>query len=380
MWIVINSMQSVCAQALRCSTKELQPDLDTWVSTCEQFSTLNGKPTPQASWVRAWKKEAYIQRLFGSAISPNSQQQSFEDWWTASLRASRAKTSAWRASVQASMANALGSSSTSSTLPTVAVRGSSFWRTSQASLLPPPPLWTKPKDLSKSAQPPASWENWPTAGGMRSGSLFQRPTWAPVMGGNGGSVSPGAWMTPNAGDDRGPSPGWEAAAARHAAKGQHKQMLLRDQSTRRMTPSVANSQGNEYTRDRGRAGQERPTLTGQVQHWPTPDTGHERINRSVSVGAADRPTIALAAKRWATPTSSENSNRTTMMAPTHGNGHGLVLAGQAASWSTPRSSDGTKGGPNQAGSKGDLMLPSAAAQWPTPAARDYRSEQGGRAS
>lgn len=100
-------------------------------------------------------------------------------------------------------------------------------------------------------------------------------------------------------------------------------------------------------------------------------------------------------KYWATPTSSENSNRTTKIAPTHGNGHGLVLAGQAASWATtrandaekrgnvaarefpelvsqaqalptPRSTDGTKGGPNQAGSKGDLMLPSAAAQWPTP--------------
>lgn len=38
----------------------------------------------------------------------------------------------------------------------------------------------------------------------------------------------------------------------------------------------------------------------------------------------------------------------------------------APAWPTPRSTDGTKGGPNQAGSKGDLMLPSAAAQWPTP--------------
>ena len=38
----------------------------------------------------------------------------------------------------------------------------------------------------------------------------------------------------------------------------------------------------------------------------------------------------------------------------------------AWAWPTPRSTDGTKGGPNQAGSKGDLMLPSAAAQWPTP--------------
>ena len=101
-------------------------------------------------------------------------------------------------------------------------------------------------------------------------------------------------------------------------------------------------------------------------------------------------------KYWATPTSSDNSNRTTKIAPTHGISHGMVLAGQAASWATPKANDaekrgnvahrphmpelvgqaqawptpkgtdGTKGGPNQAGSKGDLMLPSAAAQWPTP--------------
>ncbi|WP_049787080.1 hypothetical protein [Alicycliphilus denitrificans] len=75
-----------------------------------------------------------------------------------------------------------------------------------------------------------------------------------------------------------------------------------------MTPSVSNSQGNEYTRDRGQKGMERLTLTGKAQQCPT-----------------------------------------------------------------PRATDGTKGGPNQAGSKGDLMLPSAAAQWPTPASRDYRT-------
>jgi hypothetical protein len=46
--------------------------------------------------------------------------------------------------------------------------------------------------------------------------------------------------------------------------------------------------------------------------------------------------------------------------------------GQAQAWPTPKGTDGTKGGPNQAGSKGDLMLPSAAAQWPTPAARDAK--------
>lgn len=84
-----------------------------------------------------------------------------------------------------------------------------------------------------------------------------------------------------------------------------------------MTPSVSNSQGNEYTRDRGQPGMERLTLTGQAQQWPT-----------------------------------------------------------------PRATDGTKGGPNQAGSKGDLMLPSAAAQWPTPRAEErgqHNSQDSGMA-
>lgn len=43
---------------------------------------------------------------------------------------------------------------------------------------------------------------------------------------------------------------------------------------------------------------------------------------------------------------------------------------------TPRSTDGAKGGPNQAGSKGDLMLPSAAAQWPTPTGQDSEAAGG----
>lgn len=41
---------------------------------------------------------------------------------------------------------------------------------------------------------------------------------------------------------------------------------------------------------------------------------------------------------------------------------------------TPRATDGTKGGPNQRGSSGDLMLPSAVAQlMPTPTVADSRN-------
>ena len=103
---------------------------------------------------------------------------------------------------------------------------------------------------------------------------------------------------------------------------------------------------------------------GSVSHgaWPTPDTGHERINRSASAGAADRPTIALAAKLWMTPSVSNSQCDEYTRDRGQPGQERLTLTGQAQHWPTPRATDGTKGGPNQAGSKGDLMLPSAAAQ------------------
>lgn len=55
----------------------------------------------------------------------------------------------------------------------------------------------------------------------------------------------------------------------------------------------------------------------------------------------------------------------------NGNGHGASLAIEAQRLlPTPRATDGTKGGPNQRGSSGDLMLPSAVMLLPTPRAQN----------
>lgn len=303
------------------------PHSDFSASNTEPFATWSGKPLLPRNLSRLWKQEPSLRRLSGLTFSPSTAQRG-ADAWIGSLRASRARTSALPGAGLGLTANGRASSSTSSITQTLAVRQDSFWRTSQASLLPQPPLWTKlpPPRLPENAtdqqvthwesrmasyskeQPPASWENWPTAGGMRNGSLFQRPTWAPIMAGHDGSASLGAWLTPNV-----PNGGRSVSAELVANKGmtsdgEKKTVGLESQAGHWMTPSVSNSQGNEYTRDRGQAGQERLTLTGQASHWPS-----------------------------------------------------------------PHATDGTKGGPNQAGSKGDLMLPSAAAQWPTPASRDFRT-------
>jgi hypothetical protein len=51
------------------------------------------------------------------------------------------------------------------------------------------------------------------------------------------------------------------------------------------------------------------------------------------------------------------------------------LEDQVALLPTPRATDGSKGGPNQRGSSGDLMLPSVAASLvPTPTARDWKGQ------
>lgn len=58
-------------------------------------------------------------------------------------------------------------------------------------------------------------------------------------------------------------------------------------------------------------------------------------------------------------------------------GHTLNLQDQVALWSTPRSSDGEKGGPNQAFGAGGVPLPAQAIQWSTPSVADTT---GGRMS
>lgn len=315
MWITTPSIQSAFALASQCSTKGCTPDLNTWASEAARSSTLSGKLSPSASWLRAWKKDHWLQRLSGLAISPNSPQDDFAAWWMASLQDSPAKTCPSLDGARASMASDPAFSSTCSTSQMIAMRGSSFWRTSQASLLPPPPLWTKKKASSKNAPLPESWENWPTVGGMRNGSLYLRPTWVPATDGLGGSASPGAlWQTPKASEEE--------------------------------SGSGLNSRGE-------------PKLKAQANNWPTPD-----CNTATYSNGERGQNIREAASTWMTPHGMGEIDSTGKL------GAGGEFAKQATHWMTPRATDGSKGGPNQAGSKGDLMLPSMAAQWPTPKASE----------
>jgi hypothetical protein len=71
------------------------------------------------------------------------------------------------------------------------------------------------------------------------------------------------------------------------------------------------------------------------------------------------------AVRWATPTVAVSKGG----APQDSKGK-LDPRLDVVAWSTPRATDGEKGGPNMRGAKGDLPLPGQAANWPTPQALD----------
>jgi hypothetical protein len=72
-----------------------------------------------------------------------------------------------------------------------------------------------------------------------------------------------------------------------------------------MTPSVSNSQGNEYTRDRGQEGMERLTLTGQAAQWPSPNVQDaEAAGGQGAIARGTRgETLHTATSQWPTPES-----------------------------------------------------------------------------
>lgn len=73
-------------------------------------------------------------------------------------------------------------------------------------------------------------------------------------------------------------------------------------------------------------------------------------------------------KKWPTPAGNGDAKG----AEKYSRGN-QSLVGATKSWPTPRATDGSKGGPNQRGSKGDPMLPTAISQWSTPRAEPATS-------
>lgn len=266
---------------------------------------------------------------------------------------------------------------------TIAVRESCAWKMLQASLLPQLPLWTKPSGSSSSEPPPASWGNWPIAGGLRNGCIFERPPWEPRISASAGFYSPGAnpwahWDTPdtnpeaaNLGSNRVSQP----AGLGNQAKARTDLWLTPNcpNGGRCVPPEIVASKGS--TED----GKRTVGLESQSRFWTTPQA-HDVSER----GSGQQPTahagnacLARDARQWPTPDCNTAS---------YSNGlFGMNLREAAACWPTVSNRDGdprrspskpdsahirhkiARGAVNAAGLPSD-DLSSAVQMWPTPSA------------
>ena len=120
-----------------------------------------------------------------------------------------------------------------------------------------------------------------------------------------------------------------------------------------------------------------PTSEPGSSSWPT-----ARANDSEKRGAItanQRAGLPGVAQLWPTPLAHDVTERGSGQVPGVKGGC-ACLARDARLWPTAKASDGNKGSPNQAGSRGDPMLPGAAAHWQTPAADSFRGRGADRKS
>ena len=117
------------------------------------------------------------------------------------------------------------------------------------------------------------------------------------------------------------------------------------------------------------------TMLVGVAGWPTP-----HLNSVTGAGSDGRAgglniQTAVELSGWTTPQAHDTSGRSLGQKAIHGTKHGcacLVRDAALATWNTPRATDGSNGGPNQAG--GALSADAAIAGWPTPTALERNAD------
>lgn len=340
------------------------------------------------SWLRAWKTAPSLKRLSG-AMCLHSLPLNSEGASGGSLVDFLAPTSPSPASAKGLKGREAGSGSKCSESPTspgrngssrrmfaassqpMARRETGRWTTGQMTLLGPSEQFSGP---------------WPTAGGMRNGSVFVRPMLALPTGGSGCSFSQGVkWNTPNANPD----------IPNSNCNQKDKAGRLGAQAAA-MCPTAQNRDfkghpGAGFT-ERGGAGANRAR---DAEAWPTPRTSDQQDPSMVRVANADGPAqlreVALrflssppapptpergrgsssggpnSRPLWPTVRANELCGRgTAKRKPGTG---GMMLSEEAALWQTISVADTTGGRLSRSGKRSDEpLLRGQAKQWQMPRA------------
>lgn len=290
-----------------------------------------GKPSPSRTWWQRWNKVSWLRLLCGAMPEPSTADAGV-DAWTASLAASRVSPTALPGgSVEASMSATCGPTPDASSCNPDA--GSSLSKMSAA---------CSRRGLTKSLEPSGYGETFASLVSRLRSDCSRRRKSARAMSGSGSSSS--AWPTPAVPNGGRSNAEGVLSATGMTAEGEKRQVDL--------------------------------NYAAKMFHasaWPTPSardwkgSNQEEMHDRGAKGAPLNETAVLwAPPKWPTPAVTDSfgaRNRTSGRSDPESKHHdGVTLSDAITMWSTPRSSDGEKGGPNQAFGAGGVPLPAQASQ------------------
>ena len=281
------------------------------IPNLEQSLTWRGKPFPRRSWQNAWKRDSWIQVLFGLTSKPSILSRGVESF-RSSLAVFPVNLGVPLESKKKPPTH--GGYGTQSLKSFAKLdRSMSFLRTSPEWLL---------EDLS------AFSGRWPKSGSMRNGICFERP----IAEHRKNEKECSSWATPTAHDGRRPGldmkstqrrnlsrevgewvENWPTPTATEGEKSPHprrpKDKTLTSEAKSWPTPA-ANPYGTNQGGAAGRTGPVRPSLETLAKGWPTPTVGDSRNAANNTAGRSEdaKPhhsgnTLIDATRKWATPTS-----------------------------------------------------------------------------
>jgi len=310
-WILPPSITS--AYALD-TEESISDSPESWATECERSLLARSKPSPARTWLQRWKRDSWTRHLSG-LISRPSLGESFTDWWTSSLAATRVSRSLPQASEPERTTLATCGLGSQMELPFFGLDSASS-RTSKDTL----PLG--------SVTLLRTWAEWVTE---RRGAYSRRLKSALLTSGSGSS----SWPTVTV-----------AEAGKISCQPNYGQLGLSNH------PEV---HGREVERPKGeksRAGWPTPTATecqDQGTNWEAlakADKGGRILRRiaTLSLGhpaPANPSTDGSRRESWITPQCQDSKHSGTNLSP---NGERDLLVNQVGkTWRTPSASDGEGG-------------------------------------
>jgi hypothetical protein len=232
-------------------------------SVIELCVTSKGKPTLRLLSWRGWKARGWIALLSGTTLRPSTAKRGVASW-ISSLRASRVNLGRRQGSAKAEPTRD-GCGMTSLASFARLDRESSFWKTSQVSLL--------------TMESEAFSQTFPRAGSMRSGMCFRRRSSARRTAASAFS----SWATPVA----------------SGTTGGKMESLLKEQIRLWRTPRAMES--GQWQRS-GKTGKLEATLAGQAAFFPTPLASDAKRYGNYGRGNPNLPGFV---RQWRTPVASD---------------------------------------------------------------------------